>query len=123
MKTFLKVLGTTALLASLVPFSHSKDEETDQETYQALLWKAVNRPDPEDAGKRKLDISFGFNNPLAKDEEAHLFADELTVNYHTAPAAGEAPAAEEAPAQEEAPTEPAAEEPEAPAQEEAPEAE
>lgn len=112
MKTFLKVLGTTALLASLVPFSHKKDEENDQDTYQALLWTAVNRPDPEKENARKLDISIGFNNPFAKaeDEEAHLFADDLTVSYHTAPAAPaqeedcQAPAAEES-APEEAPAE------------------
>lgn len=119
MKTFLKVLGTTALLASLVPFSHKKDEETDQETYQALLWTAVNRPDPEAEAKRKLDIRFGFNNPFSKGEadEAHLFADDLSINYHTVPAAAQEEAcAEEPPAQET----PAAEE--APQAESAPEA-
>ncbi len=91
MKTFLKVLGTTALLASLVPFSHKKDEENDQDTYRALLWKIVNRPDPEKENGRKLEISIGFNNPFSKgeDDEAHLFADDLTVSYHTVPAAQE----------------------------------
>jgi len=125
MKTFLKVLGTTALLASLVPFSHKKDEENDQDTYQALLWKVVNRPDPEKENGRKLDISIGFNNPFSKgeDDEAHLFADDLTVSYHTVPAAqekcsaeaeapvdaAEAPAEAAAEALEEAPTEAPAE--------------
>ncbi len=97
MKTFLKVLGTAAVLATIIPFSHKKDEESGQETYEALLWKAVSRPDPEAENKRKLEtFSIGFRCPFGKDsEEAHLFADELTVNYHTAPAAGGA-AAEEA---------------------------
>ena len=129
MKTFLKVLGTTALLASLVPFSHKKDEEAGQDTYQALLWSLVSRPDPEAENKRKLEITLGFNCPFSKkneDEEAHLFADELTVNYHPVPtqetSAPEEAAPEEAPAVEEesVPEEaPAAEEESAP--EEAPE--
>lgn len=116
MKTFLKVLGTAAVLATIIPFSHKKDEESGQETYEALLWKAVSRPDPEAENKRKLEtFSIGFRCPFGKDsEEAHLFADELTVNYHTAPAAGgaaaEEPATKEADAWEAAAEAAAAEE-------------
>ena len=82
MKTFLKVFGTAALLAAVVPFSYKKDEETDQETLQALLWKLTRKSDPTDAGKQSVVMEFGFNNPFPKaEDEPHLFTDSLHVDY------------------------------------------
>lgn len=74
MKNVWKILAFSAAAASLIPFVHKKDEATDQETFQALLWKVVNRPDPDAENKRKLEITIGFNNPFSNDPEGPTFA-------------------------------------------------
>ncbi len=97
MKTFLKVLGTTALLASVVPFSYDKDELTGQKTVQALLWKLTSKPGSGGEGSgREVEIELGFNNPFAGsgEDEALLFEDGLDNE----PAAPEASTAPETPA-------------------------
>lgn len=79
MKNAWKVLAFTAAAATLIPFVHKKDEEADQETFQALLWKVVNRPDPEAENKRKLEITIGFNNPFENPEKALFDEDENLI--------------------------------------------
>ncbi len=89
MKTFLKLLGTTALLAAVVPIRVQKDEETGKTSYQSLLWKLNVTPAGED-GKTEvgLDLANGvltapLMNALAAkaEEEPHLFTDSLHVDY------------------------------------------
>jgi len=79
MKKFWKVLGTTALLASVIPYEVKK--EGNKKTLTALLWSATDRRDENSGEKHKINISFKFNNPFKRTEESHLFADELTVDY------------------------------------------
>ena len=86
MKKLLALLGGTALAAAVIPYAYKKNEETDEKTIQALLWKATINDNPED-GQQKVALSVGFNNPF-QSTEADLFADDLTVNYHTAPTCG-----------------------------------
>ncbi len=80
MKKFWKVLGTTALLASVIPFKVKK--EGNKKTITALLWSATDRPDCETGEKHKININIKFNNPFEKIEETHLFTDDLTVDYN-----------------------------------------
>ncbi len=84
MKKLLALLGGTALAAAVIPYAYKKNEETDEKTIQALLWKATINDNP-DEGQQKVALSVGFNNPFQSAEE-ELFADDLTINYHTAPA-------------------------------------
>ena len=124
MKMFWKVLGAAALAVGLTPYRVNTNEETGEKTYRALLWQATKTP--QEGEKDALSINIGLNLPQ-EDDEAHLFSDELCVEYNgtpvTADSAPEAPveaeesaepAAEEAPAEpaepEEAPTETPAEE-------------
>lgn len=76
MKKFWKVLGITALAASLIPYRVNKDEETQTTTMDALLWQATRRPG-EGEDKGQVDINLGFKSPLqTKREESALFADD-----------------------------------------------
>ena len=76
MKNIWKVLGITALAASLIPYRVNKDDETESTTLDALLWQATRRPG-EGEDKGSLDISIGFKSPLqTKREESALFADD-----------------------------------------------
>lgn len=137
MKTFLKVLGTTALLAAVVPVKVQKDEETGKTSYQSLLWKLNITPNGENGGTDVgLDLANGvLTAPLMeavaakRDGETHLFTDSLHVDYDAkdgdvfpeeepvveAPEAPEAPETpeeaevSEAPAEAPAPDAPAAE--------------
>ena len=84
MKKLLALLGGTALAAAVIPYAYKKNEETDEKTIQALLWKATINDNPEE-GQQKVALSVGFNNPFQSNEE-ELFTDDLTINYHTAPA-------------------------------------
>lgn len=109
MKAFWKILGAAALVGTLTPYKVEKHPETGEQTYQAVLWKAVSRPDPENGAKRQLSIDLGFTNPFhPASQEAHLFADELTVTYHPA---GEREAAGDTPAEDGCETAPAREAP------------
>jgi len=88
MKKFLQFLGGAVVAASVIPYAWSKDEESGQQNFQALLWKASVRSQVEE-GEKKLSVTFGFNNPfqapaaepLAEDE-ADLFADEEPVMHY-----------------------------------------
>lgn len=91
MKKAWKILAFTAAAASLIPFVHKKDEAADQETFQALLWKVVNRPDPDAEDKRKIEVTLGFNNPFSDPSAEPLFADDEEPD---APEASEAPGSE-----------------------------
>ena len=121
MKNIWKLLGAAAAVAALTPHSWDQDPKTGKRKYTALLWSATVEPKAEGEGKT-VSLSLGLNIPTVKmNEEAHLFADDLLVNYHTAAAVapqGEAaaesaaePEAESAPAEEASAEEPAEEEP------------
>lgn len=90
MKNFWKVLGVAALAVGLTPYKVEKDEERGEKRYQALLWQAtVSSGEGEE---KKVDVNLGFKSPA--DKEAHLFSDELSVEY-TVPNAEAAPASED----------------------------
>lgn len=78
MKKGLKIAGTIAgiaALASLLPYSCKKDEETDELTVKALLWKYSNQPDHEIESNRKVSIDIGFHNPFASENDDLLMDD------------------------------------------------
>jgi len=110
MKKFWKFLGVAALAVGFTPYHVEKDEETGERKVRALLWQMTRKPKEEE--KEDVSISFGFNPPVRKDSEVHLFSDDLSVEYAgdqvpEEPAEAEATAAEEAtvetPVVEEAP--------------------
>ena len=89
MKTFWKVLGFAALAAGLTPYKVEKDEETGENSYQALLWRGTSKPGEGDT-KRDILINLGegtltsrIMDAVDKKKEAHLFSDELSVEYTT----------------------------------------
>lgn len=92
MKKLLALLGGTALAAAVIPYAYQKNEETDEKTIQALLWKATIAAGDKD-GQQRVSLSVGFNSPF-QPQKNDLFADHLTVNYHTAPACEIAPDAD-----------------------------
>lgn len=69
MKKFIKFLGITAALAAVTPYRFDKDEETQELTMQALLWKAAARPN--DEGKHDVAVAIGLRHP----ETADMFSD------------------------------------------------
>lgn len=88
MKTFWKVLGFAALAAGLTPYKVEKNEETGENNYQALLWGGSSKPG-ENGEKRNIAINLGegtltsmLMDAIEKKSEAHLFSDELSVEYH-----------------------------------------
>ena len=62
-KKFLKALGIAALVAAVTPYCIEKDEEKDELTVQALLWKVTNQPHPDFEDKRSTTLSFGIHTP------------------------------------------------------------
>jgi len=87
MKTFWKVLGAAAVVASLTPYHYNKNEETGEQSLQALLWKLSSKPDPEQENKSAVELSFGLNLPTpCRNAVEDIFSDDLTVTYHTVPA-------------------------------------
>lgn len=99
MKKFWKILGLGALAVGLTPYKVEKNEETGENSYQALLWRITSAPGSGD-NKREININLGegtLTSMLAgaagKKEEPHLFSDELSVEY-TVPE-GEAAESEE----------------------------
>ena len=94
MKKFWKVLGLGALAAGLTPYKVEKNEETGENSYQALLWRITSAPSEEEGEKRRIDINLGEGTltskligAMEKKEEPHLFSDELSVEYHAGDAA------------------------------------
>lgn len=94
MKKFWKVLGLGALAAGLTPYKVEKNEETGENSYQALLWRITSAPSEEEGEKRRIDINLGegtltskLMEAMEKKDEPHLFSDELSVEYHTGDAA------------------------------------
>ena len=81
MKNFWKVLGIAALAVGLTPYKVEKDEETGENRYQALLWQATRVKKEMGEDKGEINITLGFNSPFQQEEEAHLFSDELSVEY------------------------------------------
>lgn len=78
MKKGLKIAGTIAgiaALAALLPYSCKKDEEKDELTVKALLWKYSNQPDPELEGNRRISVDIGFQNPFAAENDDLLMDD------------------------------------------------
>lgn len=87
MKGFWKVLGFAALAAGLTPYKVEKDEETGESNYQALLWRGSSKPG-EGGNKRDILINLGEGtltskvlDAVEKKKEAHLFSDEISVEY------------------------------------------
>ena len=80
-----KVLSAAALVAGLAPYRVEKDEATGKTTYQALLWRGSTS---EKDGEKHFGIDLGegtltqaLREKAAAKEEAHLFTDELTVDF------------------------------------------
>lgn len=69
MKKLLKLAGVAAVLAAVIPYAHTKDEETQEETLKALLWKLTTRPDPEAENKKKTVLDIGLLLPSRKQVE------------------------------------------------------
>ena len=63
-KKFLKTLGIAALVAAVTPYRIEKDEEKDEITCQALLWKLTNRPHPDYEDKRETNVTIAFHPPV-----------------------------------------------------------
>ena len=80
MKNFWKVLGVAALAVGLTPYKVEKDEETGENKYQALLWQAKREKKGGENEKGELNITLGFYSPF-QQEEAHLFSEDLSVEY------------------------------------------
>ena len=87
MKKFWKILGLGALVVGLTPYKVEKNEETGENSYQALLWRISSAPG-EGENKRAIDINLGEGTLTSKlmggakkAEEPHLFSDELCVEY------------------------------------------
>lgn len=70
MKKFVKILGTVAALAALTPYRVEKNEETQELTVQALVWKAAARPNNE--GKHDVAVAIGLRHP----ENDAMFTDK-----------------------------------------------
>lgn len=81
MKNFWKVLGVAALAVGLTPYKVEKDEETGENKYQALLWQAKREKKDGENEKGELNITLGFYSPFQQQEEAHLFSEDLSVEY------------------------------------------
>lgn len=85
---FWKVLSTAALVAGLAPYKVKKDEASGKTTYQALLWRMTTTSGEEEGEKRfNIDLGEGtltqkLREKAIQKEEAHLFTDDLAVNYH-----------------------------------------
>ena len=83
MKKFLQFLGGAVVAASVIPYAWSKDEESGQQNFQALLWKASVRSQVEE-GEKKLSVTFGFNNPFQSEDavdESDLFVHDVHIDY------------------------------------------
>ena len=117
MSAIWKLLGAAAALAGLAPYKVNKDEETGEVKVKALLWNATYAPATEEKSKT-VDVHFGLNVPgKEKEDETHIYTDDVTVSYAAEEKAGEtaeaAPEAAEEKAEEAAPAaEPAEEKPE-----------
>ena len=80
MTRLLKMLGTAALIAGVVPYRYTKDEETGEQKIQALLWKAVRVPNGEE--KDRTTVNIGFISPFEKEKgEPEIFTQGVVVEY------------------------------------------
>lgn len=80
----LKVFGTAAVIAGLTPYRVTKNERTGEKKIRALFWEVTSGKS--DDIVRDISVNVGFFSPLVRDDdEAHLFADELTVEYSKKP--------------------------------------
>lgn len=91
MKNFWKVLGVAALAAGLTPYKVEKNEETGENSYQALLWRITSAPSQEEGKGRKFGINLGegtltarLMEKMEKGDEPHLFSDEISIEYNAA---------------------------------------
>lgn len=74
-----KLFGAAAVLSTLIPYRITTDEETGEKKYRAIFWEATRpQDDGENGGKPVVHV--GFFSPL-EDEEAHMYADDLSVDY------------------------------------------
>lgn len=89
MKKLWKVLGIAALAVGLTPYKVEKDEKTGENKYQALFWQGTRLAKTGDGEKGEISITVGFNPPVKKEEEAHLFSDDLSVEYASVPVKAE----------------------------------
>lgn len=80
MTRLLKMLGTAALIAGVVPYRYTKNEETGEQKIQALLWKAVRVPNGEE--KDRTTVNIGFISPFEKEKgEPEIFTQGVVVEY------------------------------------------
>ena len=75
MKKIWKFLGAAAALACVVPYRVERNSDTNETKFQALLWRAVSRPDESGETRRDVTVTFGFNGILKAAEE-RLFEDD-----------------------------------------------
>ena len=75
MKKIWKFLGAAAALACVVPYRVERNSDTNETKCQALLWRAVSRPDETGETHRDVTVTFGFNGILKAAEE-RLFEDD-----------------------------------------------
>ena len=84
MKKGWKILGAVAgaaAIASLIPYAINKDEENDETTVYALLWKYTNKPRSE--GGRTVSIDIGFHNPAEAEIDELLMGDNDLILVDT----------------------------------------
>lgn len=67
-KKLLKTLGIAAFVAAVTPYRIEKNEEKDEITCQALLWKLTNYPHPDFVDKRSTSLSIGFHPPVREED-------------------------------------------------------
>ena len=79
MKKVFKILAAAAAVAAVVPYKCKANESGG--LVQGLLYKVTWTQDPDYLSEPDVHVTFGFNNPFAKNEEEHIFADDLTVDY------------------------------------------
>lgn len=80
MTRLLKMLGAAALIAGVVPYRYTKDEETGEQKIQALLWKAVRVPNGGE--KDRTTVNIGFISPFEKEKgEPEIFTQGVVVEY------------------------------------------
>ena len=86
MKNIWKLLGAAAAVRRADPPLLGPGPQDRQAQVHRPAVSATVEPKAEGEGKT-VSLSLGLNIPTVKmNEEAHLFADDLLVNYHTAAA-------------------------------------
>lgn len=93
MKTFWKVLGVTALAASLIPYQIDQDETAGTKTVRALLWQLRTKPSDVYEDEISKELTIGLCLPALKKGGACCCAPAEKAEESV----GEAPSATPAP--------------------------